>query len=61
MRTYAVVCRPQKFRPQGCALARSHIVLERNAAVIDALERHIQFDEAAASLEGNLDINPYVD
>jgi hypothetical protein len=61
MRTYAVLSRPQKFCPQGRALPRSIITSERNAAILDSLERRIQFDAAAASLEGDLDINPYVD
>jgi hypothetical protein len=61
MRTYAVLSRPQKFRPQGRALSRSFIASERRPATLGVLERSIQFDAAAASFEGNLDINPYVD
>jgi hypothetical protein len=61
MRTYAVLSRPQKLRPQGRALPRSLTVFERRAATLGELERAIQFDAAAASLEGYLDVNPYVD
>jgi hypothetical protein len=61
MRTYAVLSRPQRFRPQGRALSRSVITPQRNATALSELERAVQFDAATASFEESLDINPYVD